>query len=436
MPITGWMADRFGGRTIFIWSTAAFIVCSMLCGVAQNLEQMVVFRSLQGIAAGFMAPLSQSFLLDCTRPSRHPQMMAIWGMGIILGPIAGPVLGGWLTENWNWRFIYYINVPLGIAALALLIATLPERRRPHRRFDIAGFLFIALCLSAFQLLLDRGHSQDWFESIEIWIYAVVGASALWLTVVHLATARHPLFERELFLDRNFVVSLIFMIMVGLVMFSVMALLPPMMQHLLGYSVIDTGLALMPRGIGVLLSMQAAGMLLRKGVDGRALIAVGLAIISGSLWEMTQWSPAVDYGHIWWTGVVQGLGMGLAFIPLQAIAFATLPPHLRTDGSSLLNLFRSVGASAGISITTVLLTRAIQISHSDLASHVTAGSSSMFDVSAMDRYQTVGEAAFAIADAEINRQAAMIGYLNDFWLMKWLCLAAIPLVLLLRSPRRH
>jgi DHA2 family multidrug resistance protein len=434
MPITGWLADRFGGRAIFIWSTAAFIVFSMLCGIAQNLEQMVLFRSLQGIAAGFMAPLSQAFLLDCTKPSRHPQMMAIWGMGIILGPILGPVLGGWLTESWNWRFIYYINLPLGIAALTLLVVTLPERRRPGRRFDMSGFLFIGLTLAACQLLLDRGHTKDWFESLEIWIYAGVGVSALWLTVTHLATARHPLFERELFRDRNFVVSLLFMIMVGLVMFAVMALLPPMMQHLLGYGVIDTGLALMPRGLGVLTSMVLAGALMRF-VDGRVLIAIGLVVVAFSLWEMSHWSLAVDYEHIWWTGIVQGLGMGIVFIPLQAIAFATLSPRLRTDGSSLLNLFRSIGASAGISITTVLLTRSLQTSHAELASNVTAATTSAFDISEMDRFQVAGEAAFLVIDGEINRQAAMIGYLNDFWLMMWLCIVSIPLVLLLRGPQR-
>jgi DHA2 family multidrug resistance protein len=434
MPITGWLADRVGARQLFIFSTAGFILSSMLCGFAQNLEEMVFFRALQGVTGAFIAPLSQSFMLDSTKPSRHAQMMAIWGMGVMIGPIAGPVLGGWLTENWNWRFVYFVNLPVGILALVLLVMTLPKRPLRTRKFDLAGFAFIALGLSALQLLLDRGQGEDWFHSFEIWIYAFVSVSALWMAIVHFATAKEPLFERELFADRNFVVALFFMIMVGIVMFAVMALLPPMMQRLLGYGVIDTGLALMPRGVGVLISMQIAGLLVRFGVDSRILVAAGFVIVAGSLWEMAQWSLQLDYWHIWVTGVVQGLGMGLVFIPLQTIAFATLAPNLRTDGSSLLNLFRSVGSSIGISITTVLLTRSIQISHADLAEHVTAGTSSVFDISQMDQYQTVGDAGFALIDAEINRQAAMIGYINDFWFMMWLCIVTMPLVLFLRPPK--
>lgn len=435
MPITGWLADKVGARRLFIWSTAGFIASSILCGLAQNLEEMVIFRALQGVTGAFIAPLSQAFMLDTTRPSRHGQMMAIWGMGVMIGPIAGPVLGGWLTENWNWRFVYFVNLPVGVLALVLLIATLPDRPRRKRRFDLAGFAFLGLCLATLQLLLDRGQGEDWFQSKEIWVYAVLSLSGLWLAIVHFATVREPLFERELFADRNFVVALLFMIMVGLVMFAVMALLPPLMQRLLGYGVIDTGMALMPRGVGVLLSMWLAGVLMRIGVDARVLIALGLSVIAGSLWEMAHWSLALDYWHIWTTGIVQGLGMGLVFIPLQTIAFATLSPRLRTDGSSLLNLFRSIGSSVGISITTVLLTRSTQISHADLSSHITAATTSAFDISRMDQYQAVGDAAFAYVDSEINRQAAMIGYVNDFWFMMWLNIFTLPLVLLLRPSKR-
>ena len=436
MPITGWLADRVGARRLFILSTAGFIAASVLCGLAQNLTEMVLFRAVQGVAGAFIAPLSQAFLLDATRPSKHPQMMALWGLGVMIGPIVGPVLGGWLTENWDWRFVFFVNLPLGVLALAVLVATLPHRPTRRRRFDLAGFFYIAVALSALQLLLDRGQLLDWYASLEIWFYTFLAASGAWLALVHFLTARDPLFERELFADRNFVVAVLFMLVVGVVMFAVMALLPPMMQRLLGYGVIDTGMALMPRGLGVLISMQLAGLAVRFGADPRVLVGMGFAIVGVSLWEMAHWSLALDYGHIWWTGIFQGLGMGFIFIPLQAIAFATLPPRYRTDGASLLNLMRSLGSSIGISITTTLLVRSIQTSHQDLAGHVTGASSSMFDLSEMDRFQTVGETALALADAEINRQAAMIGYVNDFWFMMWLCFAAIPLVLFMRTPRRR
>ncbi|MGX7895587.1 DHA2 family efflux MFS transporter permease subunit [Tsuneonella sp. HG222] len=436
MPITGWLADRFGARRLFILSTAGFIASSVLCGLAQNLTEMVMFRALQGVTGAFIGPLSQSFMLDSAKPSKHPQMMAIWGLGVMIGPIVGPVLGGWLTENWNWRFVFFVNLPLGIVALALLITTLPRRPTRRRRFDLAGFFYLALSLSALQLMLDRGQHVDWFDSVEVWLYAFLAVSGVWFAVVHFSTAKDPLFERELFADRNFVVAVLFMLVVGIVMFAVMALLPPMMQRLLGYGVIDTGMALMPRGVGVLISMQLAALGSKMGIDPRAMVASGFVVVGLSLWEMAHWSLGVDYGHIWWTGAFQGLGMGFIFIPLQAVAFATLPPRFRTDGSSLLNLLRSLGSSVGISITTTLLIRSMQVSHADLASEVTAASSSVFDLSKMDQYQTVGEAGLQLLDLEINRQAAMIGYANDFWFMMWICFLSVPLVMFMNKPPRR
>lgn len=435
MPITGWLADRIGARRLFIFSVAGFIIASMMCGAAQNLEEMVLFRALQGVAGAFIAPLSQSFMLDTTRPSRHPQMMALWGMGIMIGPILGPVLGGWLTESASWRWVFYVNLPVGALALAILIANLPHREMRTRRFDLLGFALIAITLIAFQLLLDRGQQADWFNSGEIWLYAFLMVSGAWMTVIHLTTARDGLFDMALFKDRNFSIALFFMIAIGMIMFATMALLPPMLQRLFGYNVIDTGLILMPRGLGVLISMQLAGILMRHGVDSRPVVACGFLITSISLWQMSHWSLAADQQTIIMSGFLQGLGMGLVFIPLNVSAFATLPPRLRTDGSSLLNLFRSVGASAGISLMTVLLARNIQTAHADLGSHVTSGTSSVIDVATIDRFQAVGEIGLRLIDGELNRQAAMIAYIDDFWLMMWMTLAAVPLAFLMRRDKR-
>ena len=434
LPITGWLADRIGARRLFIGSVAGFIIASMLCGLAQNLEEMVVFRSLQGVAGAFIAPLSQSFMLDATRPSRHPQIMAIWGMGIMIGPILGPILGGWLTETANWRWVFFVNLPVGAASLAALIAFLPRRPQRERRFDITGFLLLAMALTAFQLLLDRGQQEDWLALAEIWAYLLVTLSATWMVVVHFATARAPMFERALFADRNFAIALGFMGVIGIVMFAVMALLPPMLQNLFGYGVIDTGIVLMPRGVGILISMQVSGLMMRRGIDARPVVASGFLICAVSLWQMAHWSLDVDEMHVIISGLLQGLGMGLVFIPLQVSAFATLKPSLRTDGSSLLNLMRSLGASAGISWMTVLLARNIQTAHADLGSNITAATGSLVDVSTIDRYQVLGDVAISLIDAEVNRQAAMIAYVDDFWLMMWITLAAAPLTLLMRKNR--
>jgi DHA2 family multidrug resistance protein len=239
-----------------------------------------------------------------------------------------------------------------------------------------------------------------------------------------------MFERALFADRNFALALGFMVVTGIVMFAVMALLPPMLQNLFGYGVIDTGIVLMPRGVGVLISMQLSGLMMRRGIDARPVVASGFLICAWSLWQMAHWSLEVDEMHVIVSGLLQGLGMGLVFIPLQVSAFATLSPRLRTDGSSLLNLFRSLGASAGISWMTVLLARNIQTSHSDLGANITAATGSLVDVSTVDRFQALGDTAMSVIDAEVNRQAAMIAYIDDFWLMMWITLAAAPLTLLM------
>lgn len=434
MPITGWLADRIGGRRLFIGSVAGFIVSSMLCGMAQNLESMVVFRALQGIAGAFIPPLSQSFMLDTNRPSRHAQVMAIWGMGIMIGPILGPILGGWLTESANWRWVFYVNLPVGILSLAILLAELPGRDAAKRRFDIVGFALLGLSLSGLQLMLDRGNHVDWFDAGEIWLYAFVTLSAGWMAVIHLATAKQPLFARSLFADRNFAIALGFMIVIGVVMFANMALMPPMLQRLFGYSVIDTGIVLMPRGVGVLISMQLSGLLIRRGADARFVVGTGFLIAAYSQLMMAHWSLAADTWHFVSAGLIQGLGLGLVFIPLNTMAFSTLAHHLRTDGSSLLNLARSVGASVGISITTIALAANIQRGHEEIGSRLDPSGVVNIDLSTIDRYQSAADVALQMMDNEVNRQAAMVAYIDDFYLMMWLALAAVPLVLLMRRGR--
>ena len=433
MPMTGWLADRVGSRRLFIISTGSFVAASMLCGMAQNITQIVLFRALEGASGAFISPLSQSAMLDISKPSRQSQMMAIWGMGIMIGPILGPIIGGTLTESWNWRWVFYVNVPLGAIALFILITGLPSRAVKRRRFDMFGFSMIAIAIASLQLMLDRGNHLDWFDSIEIWIYAAAMASAVWVGAIHFTTTtKQTLFNHALFANRNFVIALFFMIALGLVMFATMALLPPMLQRLFGYSVVDTGWALMPRGVGTLISMQLSSILLRLGFDPRKLVMTGFLLAMLSFWQMAGWSLEMSSSYVVTSGFIQGIGMGLCFIPLNAVAFATLPPALRTEGSSLLNLFRSLGASVGISVTTALLARNLQQSHSDLSAHVTASVTDLVDFSSLDRFQQLGTTALSIVDAQVNRQAAMIAYIDNFHLMMLVSLAAVPLALLLRQ----
>lgn len=433
MPITGWLADRFGRRQLFMTAIVGFILTSMACGAAQNLEEMVIFRFLQGVSAAFIGPLSQSVMLDINPPERHARAMSIWGMGIMIGPILGPIIGGWLTESANWRWVFYVNLPVGLATLVLMWALLPATGTRERKFDLFGFSMLALGLAALQLMLDRGAQQDWFDSVEIWIELGVAVACLWMFLVHLFTAPVTLFNRRMLVDRNLIMGMGFMIVIGIVMFSSMALLPPMLQRLFGWPVIDTGLVLAVRGVGILISMWIAGRLLGR-IDARWMVGSGLIIAAYSLWQMSHWSLMMGAGPVVVSGLVQGLGMGLIFIPLNTMAFATIAPQYRTDGSSLLNLFRSVGASVGISVVTTLLGANTQRSHEDMVAHVTNSSVSLIDPSTADRFGAIGDAAMAMVNAEINRQAAMIAYIDDFWLMMWVTLAAVPLVLLLRPAK--
>jgi DHA2 family multidrug resistance protein len=284
-----------------------------------------------------------------------------------------------------------------------------------------------------QLLLDRGPHVDWFTSIESWIYLLVALSCAWAAIVQLATGEHPLFERAIFLDRNMVVAMLFLLVVGFAMFASMALLPPMLQGLLGYDAIDTGIILMARGVGVIVSMQFASLLVRRGLDTRAIVAIGFLITAYSFYMMSSWSLAVGSTEVFVSGLVQGLGIGLVFIPLNTLAFATLPAHFRTDASSLTNLSRTVGSSVGIAIMAYLLARNTQVSHSDLAAGFNQPLTSLLDLGTVDRYQELGRSSLQILDAEINRQAAMIAYIDDFYLMMWLALATIPLALFMRKP---
>jgi DHA2 family multidrug resistance protein len=434
IPLTGWLADRIGSRNLFLISTVGFVIASMLCGLATSLPEMVAFRILQGIAAAFMSPLSQTVMMDINRPSKQASAMSIWGMGVMVGPVLGPVLGGYLTDNYNWRWVFYVNVPIGIGCIAILWALLPSRPVNKRSFDRFGFTLLALAIAAFQIMLDRGQSEDWFQSWEIVIEGSIALIAAWMFAVHLVTGKRPMFDRALLKDRNLLTGMGFMLVTGVIMMATMALLPPMLQSLFGYPVLDTGLLLVPRGIGIIVTMALAGQLLQRGFDPRILVGLGWLVAAASLYEMTTWTLVMGQTQFVISGFVQGLGLGLVFIPLNIIAFGTLPGRYRTEAASLMNLSRNIGASAGISVVTALLSHNLQTSHQELGGHITGFSLDSIDPSIASILGSAGETVTAMMNAEVNRQALMIAYLDDFKLMMILTLMVVPLVFLLRKPR--
>lgn len=434
IPITGWLADRVGHKTLFIWTVITFTAASALCAIATSLPEMVLFRILQGVGGAFLVPLGQTVLFDINPPERHARAMSIWGAGVIIGPVIGPVLGGWLTENFNWRWVFIINLPIGVISALMLMRFLPSGHRTIRKFDLFGFALLALALGGLQMMLDRGEQQDWFASWEIWVELGLAIAAGWMFVIHMLTDDDPLFEGSMFADRNFSTALVIMIAAGFLMMAGAALLPPMLQRLMGYSVLQSGIMTAPRGVGTLISMLLAGRLAGK-VDARILISVGLAIMAFSLWQMASFTLDMGSSLVGWSGFIQGLGMGLIFIPMNMLAFATIAPRFRTSASSLVNLMRSLGGSIGISMTTVLLARNLQTSHADIASKITPESTPPLDPGVIGMIGSFSENLLAMLDAEVNRQAAMIAYIDDYWLMMWITIAALPLVLLLRKPKR-
>ena len=434
-PITGWLSDNYGRKQVFMVAVAGFVLSSALCGTAFGLEEMVVFRVAQGAFGAALAPLSQAVLMDINPRERQGQAMAMWGAGIMIAPIIGPTLGAWLTDNFNWRWVFYINVPVGALALAGIFFFMPDTKRRLRKFDFFGFAMLSLAVGALQLMLDRGEGLDWFRSPEIVIETGLAIAAAWVFVVHTATAREPFLEAALFRDRNFAASLALIFVVGIILLATMALLPPMLQTLFDYPVVTVGLVLAPRGVGTMISMLVVGRLVRL-VDPRLLVLAGLLLASLSLWMMTGFSPEMDDWPLITSGVVQGLGIGLVFIPLSTVAFATLDLRLRTEAASLFNLVRNLGSSIGVSIVAAMLSANLQINHASLAAWITPFNANLaaagIDPASLARPDGLETAA--MLDGLINQQALMIAYVDDFMLMLVITLAAAPLLLLLRYRR--
>lgn len=432
MPVTGWVSDTIGRKQLFLISVAGFTLASCLCGMATSLTEMVAFRILQGVFGASLAPLSQAVLLDINPRERHGQAMALWGAGIMVAPVLGPTLGGWLTDSFDWRWVFYINVPIGLLAFFGIAFSMPASKRLFRSFDFVGFAFLGLFVGSLQLMLDRGEQLDWFSSPEIIIEAALAAGALWCFIVHSATAEHPFIHPQIFRDRNYVAASIFSFAISVVLLATTALLPPILQRLMGYPTVTTGLVLAPRGLGTMVAMLLVGRLIRV-IDPRLIILVGLAIAAWALHDMTGFSTEMDAGPVIFTGVLQGFGLGLVFVPMSTVGFATLPPELRTESAALFSLVRNIGSSIGISMVSVVLTQNIQVNHAELAERLTLFAPGVSSAAHAIGMKASSPQLTAMLDQIVTQQATMLAYLDDFKLMMFVVLAAFPLIFLLRKP---
>src|ERR1700704_3340948 len=407
-PVTGFLGARCGRKRLFLVAVAGFTAASVLCGIAQTLPAMVLFRLVQGLFGASLVPLSQAVLLDSYPKEKHGQAMAMWGVGVMVGPILGPTLGGWLTEGYDWRWVFYINVPIGILTFVGLSAYLSET--PTRK-----------------------GSFDWFSSTEIVIEGVVAALAFYLFLVQTFTAKAPFIDPHIFKDRNFTIGLCFIFVVGIILLASLALITPYLQNLMGYPVLTAGLVLAPRGMGTMVAMMIVGRIINR-VDARVLLAAGLLLTAEVLWEMTYFTPDVSQWTLVRTGVLQGMGLGFMFVPLSTITFSTLPGMFRTQGTALYSLMRNIGSSIGISLVIFLLTRNTQIVHSELVAHVTPFNDALGELGPVQFWNRATTVGLAALDAEVTKQASIVAYADDFKLMMLVALVALPLIFLLRRAK--
>ncbi len=430
---TGWLTTRFGRTRLFVVAVMGFTVASVLCGLSQSIGQIVLFRLLQGMFGASLVPLSQAVMFDIYPVEQRGSAMALWGIGVMVGPILGPTLGGWLTEHYTWRWVFYINVPVGIATTFGLLTFLPETRRVASRFDWTGFAMLSLGIGAFQTMLDRGEQLDWFGSPEIIVEACLAGIGIYCFVVHFLLAERPFISPRLLRDVNFVVGTVFIFLVGLILYATLALLTPYLQNLMGYPVLTAGIALAPRGAGTMLAMFLCGRLMGR-VSVRTLVLFGFGVTIYALYLMTGFTPDVSEWDIILSGFLQGFSVGFVFVALSTVTFATLSAELRTQGTSIYSLMRNLGSSIGISVTGALLIRNTQVNHASIAAAVTPFNR-LLQSGAVARFWNPAQRHGAAAlDAVITQQAATIAYIDDFKLMMIVAIMAAPLVFLIRAPK--
>ena len=426
-PPSAFLANRFGRKNVLVVCGIGFVIASALCGAATSLGQMVAFRFLQGGFGAPLMPIIQAVLLDLYSDKERGKAMAIFGFGVMFGPIIGPTLGGLLTDFYNWRWVFYINLPLGALALIGMIFFMPESDRENERsFDFLGFGLLSITVAALQLALDRGQSLNWFASTEIIVELMISGLCFYLFLVHTFTTAHPFVEPKLFRDRNFVAGLVFNFFASSTLMGTMALMPSFLQNLLGIPVLTAGILMAPRGVGTLLAMLMIPKLAEK-IDPRYLLLIGIVVTGLSMGQMAGFTLDVDSATIMHVGFIQGLGLGFTMVPISILIFSTLDRRYRTEGTAMYNLLRNLGGSLFISLMITKLAQNTQMSHAHLTEAVT-----QFGDALPAMWDWRSSAGAMALNGEITRQASAIAYFNDFVIMQWLALMTVPLLLLFKK----
>jgi DHA2 family multidrug resistance protein len=432
IPLTGYFSGRFGRRQLLLVSISGFVATSTLCGQADTLGEIVVFRLLQGASGAALIPLSQSVMMDIFPPGERGRAMAIWGMGIMLGPILGPTLGGYITDYLSWRWVFYVNIPLGILDLIMLAALLQPTPPRQTEADWLGVCFMAVGIGGLQLVLDRGNQESWFQSNFILGTAILAGLSLAVFIARSWKRQDAVVKLRLLKDRNLAAASTIMGTFGVTLYGTIAIQPIMLEHLLNYPVQTTGLVMAPRGIGSAISMLLVGRLTTR-LDPRILILVGLIFCTSAAYQMTGWSLYIDSSQVVWTGLLQGFGIGMIFVPLSTLAFATIPTTEMDQATGTFNLFRTMGASIGISIMSTILARMEQANWNRLGSHINPYNPALIAWLNSHGLSISDPLTPKLLAIELQRQAAMIAFIDAFWFITLSFLAIAPLLLLLKRP---
>jgi len=432
-PPIGWLSRRIGRKRFLLTIIVAFLIFSMLAGRSTTLSEIVAYRFLQGLSAAALVPLSHHIILDIFPKDRVGFALGWWSVGVMFGAIVGPTLGGALTEYVSWRWVFYVNLPMGMLALTMIMIFLPETERDSkRRFDWTGFIMLTVALVSMQLMLDRGNKLDWFDSTEIVVEVCLFIAFMYAFVIHILTARQAFLDARIFLNRNFTIGLLLATMHGVVMVGLTGLLPPFLQFLMGIPVFTIGLIMAPRGFMTAVMATVSGRLL-TWFDPRPIILVGMALIAFSMWLMSEFTPETSMIYFVVVVFLQGTGFGMFFVPVNTVAFSTLAPHYRGDATAFTSLMRKIGSSVGVSILVGQYIRGAQSNHAWLAQNVTPYNETLRHLPLPDSWSMSNVVGLAALDKEVLRQAQFLSYLHDFQYIALVIVALMPLILFIENP---
>jgi DHA2 family multidrug resistance protein len=434
-PLWGVLVQRFSRKNLFIFAIICFALTSLLSGTASSLTELLVYRAIQGLFGAALIPLSQASLMDVYEPRDYGIAMGWWGVGLMFGPVFGPTLGGYLTEFYSWRWAFFLNVPLGIVSVIAVWLFVPQTAaRRQRPFNYVGYIALALVLGCVQFTLDRGQRYDWFDSTVIVTLLCVGAGALWVFIVNSMTSEHPFIDPAILRNINFAIGLVLRAVFGILLFGALILIPPYLQKIAGYPVVETGLLMAPRGIATMVSAIAVGWI-DKYADPRLVIIAGAGMAGFSAWEMSLLTPDAPSSTILTLIMIQGVGTSCFFVPLNSLAFADLNADQRDQGTSFFALLGNIGRSVGIAILSTYLVYGAQTTKSELVEFATPYNDTLNHVPNPDAWSFSSLEGLARLDALVARQADVMSYAMDFQLLAAMLFACIPLVMMMRVKKK-